>query len=390
MLKQAGFAILLLLCSCNTARVLHYNFPDISDYKLFTQVKISHSSSPFEFKRRSENIVLPPVKDWVLTNKGKQESAGKMSPEQFLEATKSTSLLIVRHDSLLYENYFNGFERSTTSQHFSLTKAVVSLLTGIAIEEGIISGIDQAISNYLPVYASDERGKVTIGQLLNMTAGFDCNDYNDQLRFIRLYYSDEPSKFISRRKLRYTPGEKFAYSSFNTLLLGICLEKAYGQTLNSLIQNKIWTKIGTASDASIGVFKDNTSMAYGGLASYPIDLMKFARLVSNNGNWNGDQVVPANYINECRSKSEDNGKSWRYSRGFWLDTYNCLKKEEIKTLKWPKRGKDCDHENQLYGGGYRGQILFIDVEKKLIILRLGTGDANKSWSLSISRLAELL
>ena len=327
MIKYVGLGILLLFSSCNLIHIIHRNFPDISDYKIFTQVIIRHASTPYEFHKRNENILLPPVKDWVITKTGKEASPYSKSVEQFLEETKTTSLLIVRGDSLIYENYFNGFDRSTTSQHFSLTKAVISLLTGIAIGEGKISGLDQPISNYIPMYASDDRGKVTIGQLLNMTAGFDCNDYDDQLRFIRVYYADDPIKFISKRKLRYSPGNKFAYSSFNSILLGMCLEKAFGQPLNTLIQDKIWTRIGTSFDASIGVYEDNTPMAFGGLASYPVDLVKFGRLVAKGGNWNGDQIVPSDYIDGSRSKSEENGKTWRYSRGFWLDCYSCLKKE---------------------------------------------------------------
>ncbi|PCH93557.1 MAG: hypothetical protein COB85_06815 [Bacteroidetes bacterium] len=388
--RYIGLGILLIFASCHLTRILHYNFPDISDYKLFTQSKISHSLISFSFNKRGENIALPAVNEWVLSKKGKEEKETLISVEQFLEASKTTSLLILRGDSLIYENYFNGFDRNTTSQHFSLTKAVLSLLTGIAIYEGRIPGLDQPISKYIAQYASDDRGKVTIGQLLNMTAGFDCNDYDDQLKFVRVYYANDPMKFISKRKLRYMPGKKFAYSSFNSILLGICLEKAYGESLNTLIQDKLWTQIGTSFDASIGIYADGTPLAFGGLASYPIDLIKFGKLVANGGNWNGHQVVPSDYIDECRSKSESNGKTWRYSKGFWLDCYACLKKEEIETLKWPKRSKNCDDDNQLFGGGYRGQILFIDVKKQLVILRLGTGHANKSWSLSISKLAELL
>ena len=307
-----------------------------------------------------------------------------------MEKSNTTALIVIRHDSILFEQYYNGYSRDSKSMHFSINKAIMSVLTAIAVKEGKIDGFNQEISDFIPMYADDERGTVTIGNLLNMNTGFDCNDYGDQLRFIRLYYSKTPQKFMKHRKLKHSPGDHFAYSSFTTMLLGICLEKATGKPINEYMEEKLWKKIGTTYDASMSTFEDGTAMAWGGLTSYPIDLVKFARLILNRGHWDREEIIPEYYIDECKDRSEGKGKVWRYSKGFWLDTYNCLNEEEIQKKPFMKQGRYCEDENQLYGGGYRGQILYIDMKKELIILRLGTGNGNRNWSRSISMLGDLL
>ena len=309
---------------------------------------------------------------------------------KFLEKSNTTAFLIIRRDTILYENYFNGYKKDSKSMHFSISKAIMSVLAAIAVEEGLFKGFDQPIGDFIPVYADDQRGKVTISNLIEMNSGFDCNDYANPMRFIRLYYSNTPQKSMKHRKLKSDPGEQFAYSSFSSLLMGICIEKAAGKTYSEYLQEKLWQKIGTSYDASMSSFKDGTPMAWGGLASYPIDLMKFARLILKQGVWNGEQIIPEGYVNQCRDRSEGPGKVWRYSRGFWLDTYNCLDEEEIRRLKFTDQKRYCEDEDQLYAGGFRGQILYVDFKKELIILRLGTGNGNRNWSRNISMLGDLL
>ncbi|MBL4754131.1 MAG: serine hydrolase [Flavobacteriales bacterium] len=389
-MRILSILLLLVLTSCTYKRIVLRNFPNVTDYKLFPQRIIRHAEKEFKFKRSTASMALPNQNKWAFYRGGKRITRSKAPLDKYLEKSNTTALIIIRHDTILYEQYFNGYKGDSKSMHFSINKAIMSVLTSIAVKEGAFKGFDQAIGDFIPMYAEDERGAVTIGNLVNMNSGFDCNDYDDQLRFIRLYYSDRPQKFMNQRKLTTDPGDHFAYSSFTTMLLGICLEKATGKSLNEYIEEKLWKKMGTTYDASMSTFKDGTPMAWGGLTSYPIDLMKFARLMLNRGHWDREEIIPEDYINACKDRSEGKGKAWMYSKGFWLDTYNCLDEEEIQKLNFRKQRRYCDGENQMYAGGYRGQILFIDFEKELLILRLGTGNGNKNWSRSISLLGNLL
>ncbi|MBN4072225.1 serine hydrolase [Flavobacteriales bacterium AH-315-E23] len=382
--------IITVSSSCTYVRIIHRNFPNITDYKLFPQKVIHRAEKEFVFHTRAESMALPNQNEWGFYRGGKRITNSKVSLDKYLERSNTTALIIIRNDSILYEQYFNGYKRDRKSLNFSITKAILSTLTAIAVKEDAFESFDQEIGDFIPMYAGDKRGKVTIGNLVDMNTGFDCNDYGQQMRFIRLYYSKHPQKFMKRRKLKHDPGSHHAYSSFTSMLLGICLEKATGKALSQYMEEKLWKKLGTSFDASISTFQDGTPMAWGGLTSYPIDLVKFARLVLNRGRWGKEEIIPEQYIDACKDRSEGEGKVWRYSKGFWLDTYNCLKEEEIAKLNFKEQKRYCEDEEQVYAGGYRGQILFIDFEKQLIILRLGTGNGNRNWSRSISKLATLL
>lgn len=382
--------LLLFISSCTYVRIAYRNFPNITDYKLSPQIKIAHATEEFNFQKRAAEIKLPDQNFWGFHKGGKRVTNSEVSLEKYLEKGKTTSLIVIRNDTVLYEQYFNGYKKDSKSTHFSIHKAILSVLTAIAVKEGVFESFDQEIGDFIPMYAEDERGTVTIGNLVDMNAGFDCNDYVNQLRFIRLYYSKTPQKFMKQRKLKWETGEHFAYSSFNSMLLGMCLEKATGKTLSQYLEEKIWQKIGTTYDASMSTFQDGTAMAWGGLTSYPIDIAKFGRLILNRGNWGTEEIIPEYYIDACKDRSVKRGKIWQYSKGFWLDTYNCLNEEEIEKLKFFDQKRYCEGENQVYAAGYGGQVLYIDFNKKLIILRLGTGKGHKNWSRSISKLGGLL
>ena len=240
-------SILLLIClsSCTYERIVLRNFPNVTDYKLFPQRTIGHADKEFRFQRRAASIDLPDQNKWGFYRGGKRITRSKASIDKYLEKSNTTALIIIRHDTILYEQYFNGYKGDSKSMHFSINKAIMSVLTSIAVKEGAFEGFDQEIGDFIPMYAEDERGTVTIENLVNMNSGFDCNDYHDQMRFIRLYYSKKPQKFMNQRKLKRDPGDHFAYSSFTTMLLGICLEEATGKTLSEYMEEKLWKKMGT-------------------------------------------------------------------------------------------------------------------------------------------------
>lgn len=384
------FFAIVLLSSCTYSRIIHRNFPNVTDYKIFPQAIIERSEQEFKFERNGANLKLPDQNIWGFKPSGKRIKNSKSTLEAYLEKNNTTSLIVIRHDTILYENYFNGYQKDTRSIHFSINKAIMSILTSIAIKEGAFKGIDQKIGDFIPMYSGDERGEVTIGNLVSMNAGFDANDYGQQMRFIRLYYSKTPQKFMAQRKIKYPPGEHFAYSSFNSMLLALCMEKATKMPLNEYMEQKLWKKLGMSYNASMSTFKDGTPMAWGGLASYPIDLVKFGKLLLDNGAWEGEDLIPEYYIRACKDRSENKGKVWLYSKGFWLDTFNCLKEEDISKYKFMDQKCNCDNENELSAIGYRGQVLYIDFEKELIILRLGTGSGRSNWSRGISKLGSLL
>jgi hypothetical protein len=82
-------------------------------------------------------------------------------------------VIISQNDSILFEEYFNSFERDSLHDTRSSFKSITSLLTGIAIDQGLFS-LDDQIGRYITEWGNDQRGKIIIKDLLEMKSGLDC------------------------------------------------------------------------------------------------------------------------------------------------------------------------------------------------------------------------
>jgi CubicO group peptidase (beta-lactamase class C family) len=284
-------------------------------------------------------------------------------------------MMVVKNDTILYENYFNGHDRDSLSQVFSVTKTFVSTLVGIAIGDGKMRE-DQPVSDYLPYYKHGKKAKITIHHLLNMTSGLHFCDFKTPGKLIKFYYTDDEEKMLRNAKVQYEPGTHFAYCSMNTEMLGMCLEKAVGMPLAQYMKEKIWKPLGMEHDAQIALTKPGgEARMYAGLAATVRDLAKLGRLFLNNGNWNGKQIIPADWVAACRQRNTTQGSSTSYTNCWWLDTYAGVK---------PAKDKD-----DFYAGGYRGQFIYVNPDDNTIIVRVGTKETGANWPKSISKLGML-
>ena len=191
--------------------------------------------------------------DWVVSNLHEQgfDLTSFVELEAYLEQNKYDdlqSVSVFRNNKMVYDHYFNGSDASSIVDIRSATKSIISLLVGIAIDQGAIKNIDEKItpyfSEYQPIKHLDDRKKaITIRHLLTMTAGFDSDDdvassvgnenNLDELSSDWVRYSiDVP--------MLHQPGEHWAYSSMNTFLLGYVLEKATGQKLDDFAKQYLF------------------------------------------------------------------------------------------------------------------------------------------------------
>lgn len=368
LLPKAFLAIALFAGGCSSARYfLRYNIPNVTDTKIFPSDTVHKADEPFTFCQ-TENRELPPAFFWA---NGKKVSA-QTTAEQFLEENSTTALLIIRNDTILYEKYFDGYYRGHTSQVFSITKSVTSMLTGIAIAEGYFKSADQPVSDFLSGFSQGKKGKLTLNHLLQMTAGYP-SDYRSWGKLANLYYTSEQAKFVRRLKQRSEPGEEFSYSSAATQILGMCLEKATGRRFADYLEEKLWKPLGMEYDAHVALDKrGGDAKMYAGLAASAVDLAKLGRLYLNNGNWNGRQLVPQEWVLASRCADTTNGRSRRYAYGWWLDTY-------------PRLVGYCD--NDFFAGGFKGQVMYVNPNDNTIIVRLGKREKGVFWPHAMSKLA---
>jgi CubicO group peptidase (beta-lactamase class C family) len=347
------FAIAALVSSC---RSLIYNIPDISDYKIFPFRVIKNSpESVFYF---SKSDTLYNLGEVILTNYNKLLPNVK-TLDDCIEGSKTAVFIIIRNDTILYSRYNGKYKENSIFNIFSVTKVFITTLVGIAIAEGKIKSIDQSITDYIPELKKKEGfSKITIRHLLLHTSGikFSDSNFNPFSDNSRYYYGRNLRKLILKAELYERPGVETHYSSVNTQLLAMILEKATGMTLSSYLQEKIWNRIGMQYQATWSLDnKRKNSIEKGSscLNCTAIDLAKLGRLYLNNGVWDNTRILPQNFIYEGTKRDTTYGSCWDFRYNFRLG---------------PKQ------YGSYYSRGLYGQLLYLYPEKNIIIVRIGEID----------------
>src|SRR5689334_13978657 len=142
------------------ARYVLLNAVDISDYKVFPERIIQNAAPTFSFSSSGINKTILPLLNQVIP------SISQGSPtetiDQFLEHNGTIAFLVIKNDTLLFEQYYNGYDRSSICTSFSTVKSFVSAMIGIALHEKLIYGLDDSITKYLPEISSSYGSDIKI------------------------------------------------------------------------------------------------------------------------------------------------------------------------------------------------------------------------------------
>jgi CubicO group peptidase (beta-lactamase class C family) len=350
----------LVLPSCKVGRFFIYNFADITDHKKFHSRELEASGQPFNFIKTEDGKAPKSI-----TVKGQETTFG-----DYLEDRKTVAFLIIRNDTIHYEQYFNKYGDSSIVASFSMAKSVTSMLIGCAIRDGLIGSVDDPVTKYIPELKENGFEEVKIGHLLQMTSGLDFNEsYTNPFGgAATIYYGRRLYKVMSKMKLGLKPGEKFSYSSGTTQLLGWVLERALkDKKVTDYLQEQIWTPLGMEYSASWSIDrkKDGIEKTYCCLNARARDFAKLGRLYLHDGNWNGQQVVPADWVKASTTADGSYGGADYYQYQWWI------------------------HDHGFSAIGILGQHVYVQPDKNLIIVRLGKSTAKTDWSNFSEQVAKL-
>ena len=173
-----------------------------------------------------------------------------------LRETDTHAFAVAHEDRLVYERYFGGSDRGTLETSFSVAKSFVSTLVGIAIEEGLIRGVDDPVTDYLPELAvRDPRfERITLRDLLTMSSGLRYSEpdlpwpWSDDT--YTYYGVDLREVALERSEVEGPPGQKWHYNNYNPLLLDLVLERATGMSVSDYMATRLWQSLGAGSDAT--------------------------------------------------------------------------------------------------------------------------------------------
>jgi len=223
-------AVMLYACLAYPAeyiyRVLCWGNLDVYDYQKFPERALEISGSPFEF---SLNLDEERVRTQLETASGVEDF------DSFLEKRHTQAFIVIQNDSILYEKYFNGASRDTIVTSFSTAKSFTSALIGIAISEGHIRSVDDAITDYLPELTDRDPSfaDITIRNLLRMSSGIKYNEFpfvnGDNSK--TYYFPDLRLLALEETHIAELPGEQFHYNNYHPLLLGMIIERATGTSV---------------------------------------------------------------------------------------------------------------------------------------------------------------
>lgn len=364
------FAI-FLLSSCHVGRFFVYNFANIKDYKKFPKREIEKAEKPFQFIEKIDSARISKI----ITYSNKYSSLNHF--EKTLEENKTVAFMVFKSDTLLYEWYGNNYTEEDIVTSFSVSKSFISALIGIALHEGHIKSLDEPITNYIKLFKNPGFEKITIQHLLDMETGIDYNEsyYNPFGNVAAGYYGRNLDRHISNLKIKGEPGQKFEYVSIGTQLLGNIIETATGKSVSDYMEEKIWTKIGTSHTASWSMDrKKGREKSFCCINAVAKDFAKFGRLYLNEGNWEGNQVVPKEWVQQS-IQIQDGNYSSPYQNQWWL--FGPSDKSQPNKVIYAAQG-------------HLGQVIAIDPVKKIMVLRFGKGWGRMSWTQLMKSISALL
>lgn len=269
------------------------------------------------------------------------------------EELGTAAFIIIKNDSIWFEEYYNGYRENSLTNSFSMAKTITTALLAKAIEDGHIKSLEQPVIDFFPEFKSKYESELTVGDLSSMASGLDWNEdyYNPFAQTARAYFDDDLEDVIKEMKIIDEPGKKFKYLSGNTLLLGMIIEKATGKTLSEYLSESFWKPLGMEQDGlwQVDSEENNIEKAYCCIASSAKDFARFGKLFKNYGQWNGQEVLDSAFI--AKAVQPRFPDSPEYGYGFWLAEY---------------KGKEI-----FYMRGILGQYVIMIPEDDLIIVRLG-------------------
>ncbi len=322
---------------------LTHLFPDIDDYKFFKNREIK-ADNPISWNT---------AHDYMNYDLSKQE-------RNTLESYHSIAYLIIQNDSIVYEEYWDGFNKDSYSNSFSAAKSIVSLLLGAAIQDGYIKNVNQPVSEFIPEFNDESYSQLHIKDLLTMSSGLNWNEsyINPFSMTTQAYYGDNINELVLGLEVTETPSIEFKYSSGNTQLLALIIQNATGKTLSEYTYEKIWKPLGATNSALWSLDKENgVEKAYCCINSNARDFARIGKIILNNGYINNKQIFPEEYLKNSIEPASN------------LVDHRTRETVDFYGYHW----WIINHEGEQipYARGILGQYIFVLKKENAIVVRLG-------------------
>ena len=315
---------------------------------------------------------------WRLSTPEDQDLDPELVAELYYNASQMEniySLLIFKNGYLIAEDYFNGGSATQQVNIHSVTKSINSALVGLALEEGCLTSLDQKMMEFFPEFEGrlrDSRKQdITIRQMLQMRAGYpweEATAEGTELLFTGFHTAD-----LVNVPLAYDPGSDAAYSNLTAHLLGLIVARACDTDLKTFADEHLFGPLGI-KEGFWQVDWDGDYLGYSDIELSAHDLAKFGLMYLNDGQYNGTQIVPAEWVHDSLKMYSEDMWTVRVGRNWDDNAYGYQ--------WWSIRAGEYRY-NLAWGHGGQQIVLIDDLDMMIVVtvdpLHLQHGD--EPWKL---------
>jgi len=262
------------------------------------------------------------------------------------------SVMVVRHGYVAVDEYFGSFTSDQRHRIFSCTKSFTSTLVGLAIDEGLIPGVDSKILELLPEYearnVNEWKAGLTLRHLLPMASGIDArDDYPDNWLWLdRMLGAPDPVQYCLDLNVTVQPGTLFKYTNANSHLMSAIIKEVTGVPALDYAREKLFGPLGI-TDVEWEADPQGVNWGHDRLYMRQRDMAKLGLLFLRGGEWDGEQVVPAAWVSEATTRKMAADLFPGYAYQWWTgDGYYCAM-------------------------GYAGQFIYVFPSRDMVIVFTG-------------------
>lgn len=276
--------------------------------------------------------------------------------DAWVQARTVTSAIVLKDGAVVHEAYYQGTTAEDRRISWSVAKSYLSALFGILVEEGAIASLDDPVSKYAPQLVGGAYDGATVLNILQMSSGItfdeDYLDYDSDINRMGrvLALGGQMDDFAAGLTERFAaPGETWKYTSIDTHVLGMVARGATGRDIPDLMAEKLIGPLGLERDPLYLTDGVGVAFVLGGLNVTTRDYARFGQMILQNGAWQGQQIVPADWIAASTTPSARTAPGQiGYGYQWWM----------------PVGG----HAGEFLGRGIYGQYLYIDQDAGVVIV----------------------
>jgi len=275
------------------------------------------------------------------------------------------SVTVIRHGYIVLDEYFGDFKKDQKHYIYSCTKSVVSTLVGIAIEKGYIDGLDMTLSELFPDHTiqnmDDRKEKITLYNLLTMTADFNARDsyLYDWEGLYKMWDAEDPLQYVLDLPMSDEPGSRFEYTNGVSHVLSNLVTLKTGVPTDEFAEEHLFNPIGI-EDLQWETDRNGVPWGYAEIYLTPHEMAKFGYLFLHEGEWDGEQIVPKDWVKEATKKHTDATLKDGYGFQWWID-----------------------HRGYYLGIGYQGQFIVVAPEHDLVAVLTGHSGENYDFAIRL-------